>query len=229
MPTACAPSDEGAPELSWPVDNPTPKVQRPMDLLRSGPAHAGEHCRAGGPFDIDHAVGPSAMFAAARRRAARAARFPCHGSSPLRRPSRRSQRARRGSRLWPWPPLRRASSRRSCLRRVKLGPPTSTAASSMKPSPGARCPTTSVTSTQASHARWHARQGARAARGHEADSRPVLYRDDELEYGAQRRTWNAAQGSTCGTAGCTITWDAVGKAVLQWTLDAAECPGYSST
>ena len=67
--------------------------------------------------------------------------------------------------------------------------------------------------------------GAGAAREHEADPRPELYSDEELEFAKTGdELWNAAQRSYLRDGWMhnymRMLW---GKAVLQWTPNAAEC------
>ena len=139
------------PNYLWPVDNPTPKVQRPIDLpfdpvqpTRENIAALVARCehrpRRGAVAHVSrrHEGGPRA-----------AARFPRHRSSALRRPAQRSQRARRGEPLLAWAPFGNLSIQAVLLAAREAGPAYEYwQLPRRSTTPGARCPTTSATSTR---------------------------------------------------------------------------------
>ena len=216
------------PNYLWPVDNPTPKVQRPIDLPFDPVRPTRENIAAlVARCDIDHAVGPSPMFRGGTKAGrARLRDFLATGLrhyADLRNDPNEPDAV---SRLSPWLHFGNLSIQEILLAAREAGPADQYGSFLDE----------ALTWREVSHNFCYFNPKHRTPDGmpawareqladHEADSRPVLYRDDELEYARTGdELWNAAQRSYLRDGWMhnymRMLW---GKAVLQWTPNAAEC------
>ena len=219
---------EALPHYLWPVDNPSPRIRRPIELpfdpvLPTPGTIASLVARC----DIDHAVAPSPMF-----RGGTVAGAP--GSATSWRQGLRHYADLRNdpnepdavSRLSPYLHFGNLSIHEILLAAQDAGPADQYASFLDE----------ALTWREISHNFCYFNPKHRTPEGmpgwareqlaeHEADPRPVLYSDEELEFAKTGdELWNAAQRSYLRDGWMhnymRMLW---GKAVLQWTPNAAEC------
>ena len=219
---------EALPHYLWPVDNPSPNVQRPVEIpfdpvvpTRDTLASLVSRC------DIDHAVAPSPMFrggtVAGRARLHDFLRTGLHHYADLRNDPNEPDAV---SRLSPWLHFGNLSIHEILLAARDAGPADQYA----------KFQDEALTWREVSHNFCYFNPRHRTPEGmpgwareqlreHESDPRPVLYNDDDLEFARTGDDlWNAAQRSYLRDGWMhnymRMLW---GKAVLQWTPNAAEC------
>ena len=219
---------DALPHYLWPVDNPSPRVQRPIDLpfdpvrpTRETIASLVARC------DIDHAVAPSPTFrggsAAGRTRLAEFVKNGLRQYADLRNDPNEPGAV---SRLSPYLHFGNLSIHEILLAAQAAGPAEQYA----------KFLDEALTWREVSHNFCYFNPKHRTPEGmpgwareqlaeHEADPRPELYSDEELEFAKTGdELWNAAQRSYLRDGWMhnymRMLW---GKAVLQWTPNAAEC------
>jgi deoxyribodipyrimidine photo-lyase len=219
---------EALPHYLWPVDNPSPRVQRSIDLpfdpVRPAP---GSIAALVAGCDIDHSVPPSPIFRGGTTAGrARLAEFLRTGLPRYDEQRDDPNEPDAVSRLSPWLHFGNLSIHEVLLSAREAGPPHQYA----------RFQDEALTWRELSHNFCYFNPKHRTVAGipewaraeladHEHDPRPVLYTDEEMEHSRTGDDlWNAAQRSYVRDGWMhnymRMLW---GKAVLQWTPNAAEC------
>jgi photolyase PhrII len=219
---------EALPHYLWPVDNPSPRVQRTVELPFDAVVPTADTIAAlVARCDIDHAVGPSPMFrggtVAGRARLHDFLRTGLHRYADLRNDPNEPDAV---SRLSPYLHFGNLSIHEILLAAQAAGPAVQYAkfldeALTWREVSHNFCYFNPKHRTAAGMPGWAREQ----LREHESDPRPALYSDDDLEHARTGdELWNAAQRSYLRDGWMhnymRMLW---GKAVLQWTPDAAEC------
>lgn len=219
---------EALPHYLWPVDNPVPRVRRPVELpfdpvrptAASIPALVAE-------CDIDHTVPPSPRFRGGTRAGRqRLGQFLRHGLSRYADERNDPNLPDSVSQLSPWLHFGNLSIHEVLLAAREAGPAHQyekfqDEALTWRELSHNFCYFNPRHRTPEAIPGW-AREQLRA---HEGDPRPAHYADDELEHARTNSDlWNAAQRSYVRDGWMhnymRMLW---GKAVLQWTRDAGEC------
>jgi len=219
---------EALPHYLWPVDNPSPRIRRPIELpfdpVRPTPETIASFVAR---CDIDHTVAPSPMFrggtAAGRARLRDFLATGLRHYAELRNDPNEPDAV---SRLSPYLHFGNLSIHEILLAAQEAGPSDQYAAFLDE----------ALTWREISHNFCYFNPRHRTPEGmpgwareqlaeHEADPRPELYSDEELEFAKTGdELWNAAQRSYLRDGWMhnymRMLW---GKAVLQWTPNAAEC------
>jgi deoxyribodipyrimidine photo-lyase len=219
---------EALPHFLWPVDNPSPKVERTVELpfdpvvpTRDSITSLVARC------DIDHAVAPSPMFhggtVAGRGRLAQFLATGLRHYADLRNDPNEPDAV---SRLSPYLHFGNLSIHEILLAARDVGPADQYAkfldeALTWREVSHNFCYFNPKHRTLDGIPNWAREQ----LRDHESDPRPALYSDDDLEHARTGdELWNAAQRSYLRYGWMhnymRMLW---GKAVLQWTPNAAEC------
>ena len=219
---------EALPHYLWPVDNPSPRVQRPVELPFDPVRPTAESIPSlVARCDIDHAVAPSPMFrggtAAGRARLHDFLTTGLRHYADLRNDPNEPDAV---SRLSPYLHFGNLSIHEILLAARAAGPGEQYA----------RFLDEALTWREVSHNFCYFNPKHRTPEGmpawaraqlreHETDPRPVLYSDEDLEFARTGdELWNAAQRSYLRDGWMhsymRMLW---GKAVLQWTPNAAEC------
>jgi photolyase PhrII len=219
---------EALPHYLWPVANPSPRVQRPIDLPFD-PVRPARDTIAGlvARCAIDHAVPPSPMFrggtVAGRARLHDFLATGLRHYSDLRDDPNETDAV---SRLSPWLHFGNLSIHEILLAAQAAGPADQYAkfldeALTWRELSHNFCYFNPKHRTPAGMPGWAREQ----LRKHETDPRDELYGDEELERAhTGDELWNAAQRSYLRDGWMhnymRMLW---GKAVLQWTPNAGEC------
>jgi deoxyribodipyrimidine photo-lyase len=219
---------EALPHYLWPVDNPSPRVQRSIHLPFDPVRPTREMIAAlVARCDIDHAVAPSPMFrggtAAGRARLTEFVKNGLKHYADLRNDPNEPEAV---SRLSPYLHFGNLSIHEILLAAQAAGPADQYA----------KFLDEALTWREVSHNFCYFNPKHRTPEGmpawareqlaeHESDPRPELYSDEELEFAKTGdELWNAAQRSYLRDGWMhnymRMLW---GKAVLQWTPNAAEC------
>lgn len=219
---------EALPHYLWPVDNPSPRVQRKVDLPFDPVVPTPETIPSlVARCDIDHAVGPSPMFGGGT--SAGRARLGAFLATGLPRYSDQRNDPNEPdavSRLSPYLHFGNLSIHEILLAAQAAGPADEYAkfqdeALTWREISHNFCYFNPKHRTPEGMPGW----GREQLREHEADPRPELYSDEQLELARTGdELWNAAQRSYLRDGWMhnymRMLW---GKAVLQWTPNAAEC------
>ena len=219
---------EALPHYLWPVDNPSPRIRRPIELPFDAVLPTpGTIAALVARCDIDHAVAPSPMFrggtVAGRARLHDFVATGLRHYADLRNDPNEPDAV---SRLSPYLHFGNLSIHEILLAAQEAGPASQYAtfldeALTWREVSHNFCYFNPKHRTPEAIPSWARQQLAE----HEADPRPVLYSDEELESATTGdELWNAAQRSYLRDGWMhnymRMLW---GKAVLQWTPNAAEC------
>jgi photolyase PhrII len=219
---------EALPHYLWPIDNPSPRIQRTVDLPFEPVIPARETIPSlVGRCNIDHTVAPSPMFRggtmAGRARLHEFLATGLHHCADLRNDPNEPDAV---SRLSPWLHFGNLSIHEILLTAREAGPAEQYA----------KFQDEALTWREVSHNFCYFNPKHRTPEGmpgwareqlreHESDPRPELYSDEDLEFARTGdELWNAAQRSYLRDGWMhnymRMLW---GKAVLQWTPNAVEC------
>ncbi len=219
---------EALPHYLWAPDNPSPRVQKVIDLPFEPLVPSRDEIPAlVAQCAIDHGVPPSPMFrggtVAGRARLQEFVAGGLGGYTELRNDPNRPDAV---SRLSPWLHFGNLSIHEVLLAAQAAGPPDEYAkfldeALTWRELAHNFCYFNAKHRTVDGIPGWAREQ----LREHEADPRPALYSDEDLEFARTGdELWNAAQQSYLRDGWMhnymRMLW---GKAVLQWTPNAAEC------